>query len=90
MIKILLECGQEIPDFLADHKPAEGEPLVFDDDSSADDDEEEGTGEGSDAWDCGGNAANRDDGGADAWGSVKSVAAADDNNWDAGKGKGGW
>jgi ATP-dependent RNA helicase DDX3X len=93
LIKILLECGQEIPDFLEDQKPAEGEPLVFDDDSSADDDEEEGTGEGGDAWDCGSNAANRDGGGADAWGSVKSVAAApatDDNNWDAGNEKGGW
>lgn len=81
----MLECGQEIPDFLADHKPAEGEPLVFDDDSGADDDEGEGTG--------GGDAGNGDGDGSDDWGSVKPVAATlvvDNDNWDAGNDKGGW
>ena len=91
LVKILLESGQEIPDFLADHKPAEGELLVFDDDSGADDDEEEGTGKGDDAWDS---AANGDGGdGGDAWGSVEPVAAAhaaDNNNWGADNDKGGW
>jgi ATP-dependent RNA helicase DDX3X len=93
LIKILLECGQEIPDFLADQKPAEGQPLVFDDDSDADDDEEEGTCEGGDAWGDGGNASNGDGDGGDAWGSVNPVAAtpvADNNTWDAGNDKGGW
>jgi hypothetical protein len=91
LVKILLESGQEIPDFLADKKPAEGELLVFDDDSGTDDDKKEGTGEGDDAWGCGGSAANAD--GGDAWGSVNQVAAEsamDNNNWDAGNDKGGW
>ena len=91
MVKILLESGQEIPEFLADRKPAEGELLVFDDDSGTDDDEEEGTGKGGDAWGSGGSAANGDGGdGGDAWGSVKPVAAADNNNWGADNDKGGW
>jgi hypothetical protein len=94
LVKILLESGQEIPDFLADQKPAEGELLVFDDDSDADDDEEEGTGKGDDAWGSGGSAANGDcGGGGDAWGLVKPVVAtpaADNNNWDTGNDKGGW
>ena len=95
MVKILLECGQEIPDFLADQKPAEGEPLVFDDDSGADDDDDEGegTGDGGDAGAGGGDTGNDDGDGSDAWGSVKPVAAAlvvDNDNWDAGNDKGGW
>jgi ATP-dependent RNA helicase DDX3X len=93
LIKILLECGQEIPEFLADQKPAEGEPLVFDDDSGADDDEGESTGDGGGAGAGGGDAGNGGSDGSDAWGSVKPVAATlvvDNDNWDAGNDKGGW
>jgi ATP-dependent RNA helicase DDX3X len=93
LIKILLECGQEIPDFLEGQKPADGEPLVFDDDSGGDDDEEEGAGDGGDAWGNGNDATNGDAGGGDAWGSDHPVAAApvvENENWDAGNTKGGW
>jgi ATP-dependent RNA helicase DDX3X len=93
LVKILLECSQEIPDFLADQKPAEGEPLVFDDDSGADDDEEEGAGDGGDAGAGSGDAGNGDGDDSDAWGSVKPVAATlvvDNDNWDAGNDKRGW
>jgi ATP-dependent RNA helicase DDX3X len=93
LTKILLECGQEIPDFLADQKPAEGEPLVFDDDSGADDDEEEGPRYGSDAGGGGSNTGNGDGDDSNVWGSVKPVAAtlvADNDNWDACNDKGGW
>lgn len=84
LVKILLECGQEVPDFLESLKPADGEALLFDDDSGSgdDDDGDDGTG------DSGNGTAN--DG--DAWGSEKPVAAApvvENNNWDAGHGKGG-
>jgi hypothetical protein len=95
LIKILLECGQEIPDFLADHKPAEGGPLVFDDDSGADDDEGESTGDSGDAGGGGGDGGNGGNGngdGSDASGPVKPVAAAlvvDNDNWDAGNDKRG-
>jgi ATP-dependent RNA helicase DDX3X len=94
LVKILLESGQEIPDFLADRKPAEGELLVFDDDSGADDDEEEGTGKGDDAWGGGDGTANGEGGdGGDAWSSVKPAAvalAAGNDDWDANNDKGGW
>jgi ATP-dependent RNA helicase DDX3X len=87
LIKILLECGQEIPDFLEDQKPAEGEPLVFDDDSGADDDEE-AAGDGGDTWGNGDDTKNGGNDSGDAWGSGKPVVAND--NWDAGETKGGW
>jgi ATP-dependent RNA helicase DDX3X len=76
LIKILLECGQEIPDFLEGQKPADGEPLVFDDDSGGDDDEEEGAGDGGDAW------------GSDH--PVAAAPVVENENWDAGNTKGGW
>ena len=96
LIKILLECGQDIPDFLQGQTPADGEPLIFDDDSGADEDEEEGVDNGGDVWGTGGNAANGDADGGDAWGSGQPAAAApvvdtnNNTNWDAGNNKGGW
>ena len=93
LIKILLECGQDIPDFLEGQKPAEGEPLVFDDDSGADEDDEEGADNGGDSWGTGGNATNGDVNGEDAWGA-QPIAATPvvevNNNLDAGNNKGGW
>ena len=69
LIKILLECGQEVPDFLADKIPEEGEPLTFDDESGDEDDE---------AADSAGNGdAN---GGGDAWGSAEPVPVVVENN----------
>jgi ATP-dependent RNA helicase DDX3X len=89
LIKILLECGQEIPDFLEGQKPAEDEPLEFDDDSGADDDDdgEKAAGDGEDAWDNGGMAKD-----GDAWGpdAQTAVPVVETDNWDAGDAKGGW
>lgn len=57
LIKILLECSQEIPDFFSEKIPEEGEPIAFDDESGDEDDEEEGGAtngaEGGDAWGSG-------------------------------------
>jgi ATP-dependent RNA helicase DDX3X len=91
LIKILLECGQEIPDFLEDQKPAEGEPLKFDDDSSVDgenDGGEKATSEGGDTWGNGGMTQ-----GGNTWGSDGQATApvVRNNNWeDAGCAAGGW
>ncbi|RMD42079.1 hypothetical protein DV735_g3057, partial [Chaetothyriales sp. CBS 134920] len=61
LVKILMECGQPVPDFLEPYKPAEGQ-LSFDDDSGAE--EEEATaGEETGAW---GGAA---DAAEEAWGT---------------------
>ena len=95
LIKILLECGQDIPDFLEGQKPAEGEPLTFSDDSGADDDDEGGVGNSEGAWGAGGNHANGDGDGGGAWGSEQQVvtappAVAFNNDVDAGNNKGGW
>ena len=42
LVKVLLECNQEVPDFLEEHKPEEGAALEFDDDT-------DNEGEGDDA-----------------------------------------
>ena len=52
LVKILLESGQDLPEFWEDRKPEEGEKPNFDDDSE---DEDGGEGEGdatpvADAW----------------------------------------
>lgn len=60
LVKVLLESRQDVPDFLADKKPEEGEELTFDDDS-----EEEGDGD----------AADGADGAAEAWGAGDDDAA---------------
>lgn len=39
LVKILMERGQEVPDFLQDRAPAEGEPLDFDDDTDHEEEE---------------------------------------------------
>ena len=56
LVKILLEAGQAIPDFLEDRQPGEGENLDFADDT---DDEGEGgnNAEGGEAWGSGGDTA---------------------------------
>jgi ATP-dependent RNA helicase DDX3X len=93
LIKILLECGQQIPDFLEDRKPTEGEPLVFDDDSGDDDEEDQDAAGDNDAtWGNGEKVKNGDAEAGDTWVPEKLVAAApveDNNNWDAGNNQGG-
>lgn len=78
-----------MPDFLEGQKPAEGEPLEFDDDSSADDeeDDEKPAGDGGNAV---GNGGITEDG--DAWGSNAQTAVpiVENDNWDAGAARGGW
>ena len=69
LVKVLLESNQEVPDFLADKKPEDGEELKFDDDS-----EEEEVENGSD--DADGTAAEWGTGGGDAWGGDNDAAPA--------------
>jgi ATP-dependent RNA helicase DDX3X len=61
LVKVLMESNQEVPDFLADKKPEEGEELKFDDDSEDEEDE------GADA--ANGAAGAWGAGGGDAWGA---------------------
>jgi ATP-dependent RNA helicase DDX3X len=69
LVKVLLESNQEVPDFLADKKPDDGEELKFDDDSE--DEEVENNGD-----DANGAAADWGTGGGDAWGGVNDAAPA--------------
>lgn len=69
LVKVLLESNQEVPDFLADKKPDDGEELKFDDDS-----EDEGVENGGD--DVNGAAAAWGTGGGDAWGGDNNAALA--------------
>ncbi|KAF2435617.1 P-loop containing nucleoside triphosphate hydrolase protein [Tothia fuscella] len=49
LVKLLIENGQLVPDFLEDHRPLDGGKIEFDDDSEPDSDEaDEAT--GGDAW----------------------------------------
>ena len=81
LVKIMMESGQTIPDFLEPFKPAEGELLDFSDDS---DDEGQGTkddadqgGNNGDPW--GAPAEQENDGGA--WGAPANSPVTDP--WDA-------
>ncbi|KAL4906806.1 hypothetical protein BDW74DRAFT_166944 [Aspergillus multicolor] len=67
LVKILVEANQEIPDFLVDHKPSEGEKLNFHDDT---DDEDEDANNG--------NADNGDGAGDGAWGGFQPTSAEDE------------
>lgn len=84
-----MESNQEVPDFLADKKPEEGEELNFDDDSEEEDDEGEGAtnGDTAGAW-GGGDGGNAWGGDADATPAAAAVtpavsAPADDWNANA-------
>lgn len=53
LVKILLESGQDLPDFWEDRKPEEGEKPDFDDNSEEEEEEDEGEGDAApvaDAW----------------------------------------
>lgn len=64
LTKLLMESGQDVPDFLESYKPGEGEDLVFDDDT---DEEDEAAG-GADGWGAGGNDTAAATTGDDGWG----------------------
>lgn len=88
LTKILLECGQEIPDFLQDFKP-EGGVLNFDEEEEPDMDEPAGGNEAEgDAWGAdNGNTGTAENGHTDdAWGSGGdgNAAAASADAWTAG------
>jgi len=68
LVKVLLESNQEVPDFLADKKPEEGEELKFDDDSEEDEDDGVGVADGA----AGAGGA----GGGDAWGAGDDAVSA--------------
>ena len=73
LTKLLIECHQIVPDFLAGYKPDNEEELKFDDDT---DDEGEDAA-GGDAW--GGDApGDNGDASGDGWGS--GAPAADNND----------
>jgi len=59
LVKLLLECEQNVPDFLVDKKPQDDEPLIFNDDSAGEDEGEVSadTGGGKGAWGTENNAA---------------------------------
>lgn len=73
LVKILTECQQPIPDFLADQKPAEGEPLFADDDT--DNEGDDGNGDGDAAWGTG--AAEPTEPAGGDWDAPAKVATTD-------------
>lgn len=75
LAKILVESGNEVPDFLEEFKPEEGAPLDFDDDSG--DEENEPVQENGTAEDDG--ADGEDWGGAPA--TDAAVPAPADDSW---------
>lgn len=77
LAKILVESGNEVPDFLEEFKPEAGAPIDFDDDS---DDEEEEPVQA--------NGAGEVDADGDEWGGAPAVdagkpAAVADDSWGA-------
>lgn len=76
LAKILVESGNNVPDFLDEYKPADDAPLDFDDDSAAEDDvaqvevEDTGAGDG-DAWGSG-QAHGSTNAADDVWGGSAS------------------
>ncbi|EXJ78698.1 hypothetical protein A1O1_09100 [Capronia coronata CBS 617.96] len=96
LTKVLLECGQEVPDFLQQFKP-EGGVLNFEEEEEPDmDDEPAGNEAEGDAWDAGdegtgnGDADKVQDSGegnfaanasTDAWGPGNDTAVAASANW---------
>lgn len=94
LTKILMECGQDVPDFLQQFKP-EGGILNFDEEEEQPDIEDTTEGDDAgDAWGSGGDAGNSGNTGGDgnagaaqveAWGSgaddAAPAAAADTGAW---------
>lgn len=78
LVKVLMECDQQVPDFLEQYKPAEGEELTWDDDKSIESDGEAEGGVGVEGgW---GSAPDGDDAAGGAWGvSADGLAAGEWN-----------
>ncbi|KAL6713458.1 hypothetical protein ACLMJK_008923 [Lecanora helva] len=76
LTKLLLETRQEVPEFLENYKPAEGEQLQFDDDTD-EEGEEAGAGGG---WGGGGETNGADAAMGDAW-DGGAATSADDDAW---------
>ncbi|KAL9596039.1 MAG: hypothetical protein Q9219_006055 [cf. Caloplaca sp. 3 TL-2023] len=73
LVKLLLETGQEVPDFLEDYKPS-GE-LVFQDDSAEEDNADAGAAAGGDSGDGGwGGEEKKADG--DGWGATTNETSS--------------
>ena len=78
LVKILMECGQNVPDFLEHLKPAD-EKIDFDDDSGDEEEEEAGAGgDAGDSWGAGGGGAAPAPA-QDAW--VTNDGAAGGDGW---------
>lgn len=83
LAKILVESGNQVPDFLQEYKPEDGVPLDFDDNSDVE------------AEPVQSNGAAEDDSAEEGCGAAPVVAApvAADNSWgesNATQGNGGW
>ena len=77
LVKVLMECNQQVPDFLQSHKPEEGAELDFDDES--DKEGEDGDAAGGDAW---GAAPEASTGAAAcAWEPAAATEEDDDGGW---------
>lgn len=69
LVKLLMETEQEIPDFLEDFKPTEGEEAFEDGNSDIDEDEAAANGNG---------VADAGDAGGETWGAPAAPAGGDD------------
>ena len=74
LVKVLVHCGQEVPDFLASHKPEDDGAVDFEDDSGDEDEADGGEGFGSEANGFGDAAAGGDEAPAAAWGTPATGA----------------
>ncbi len=92
LVKILLENGQAVPDFLEEFKPADGE-IKWDDDTDNEGEGEEAAGGGAgDAWGAGSGGGVPIENGDSAWASAGAAATKTIGNadaWGTGGGSGG-
>ena len=82
LTKILMECGQEVPEFLQHFRPEDG-VLNFDEEDELEDDTVENTDDGQDGGDGWGGADNKtpDNAGGEAWGAADSSASGPADTW---------
>ena len=83
LTKILMECGQEVPEFLQHFKPEDG-VLNFDEEEELDAgamDNTPGGQDGGDAWWGGGDTNTSDNAGGDAWADANLSATGPAGTW---------
>ena len=82
LTKILMECGQEVPEFLQHFKPEDG-VLNFDEEEELEDGAMENTADGQDGGDAWGGGDTNDtvNVGGDAWGATNSSASGPTEAW---------